>query len=119
MRLRHHLSKPRSCCVIARPVTVVGLVLLLAEAAASQQLGLEGVLTGAHRCLQRAEARACERTLDQAEELQRQASSQEFYRCQTLLLGLQADLILQQLGQGRQGSAVADLAEIRRDCTGL
>ena len=105
--------------MIARPVTVAGLCLLLADAVAAQPISLQAVLSGAHHCLQRADQRACELTLDQAELLQREASAREFYSCQTLLLGLQADLILQKLGHGRSERAVADFGEIQRGCTGF
>ena len=110
--------------MIARPVTVAGLFLLLADVVVAQSISaqstsLQAVLSGAHHCLQRADERACERTLDQTELLQRQASDLEAYPCQTLLLGLQADLILQQLGHGRFDQAVADFEAIQRGCTGL
>ena len=105
--------------MIARPVTVAGVLLVLAQPAGVQTLSLQVVLAGAHRCLHGVDARACEQSLDQAETLQRLATAREAYPCQTLLLGLQADLILQQLGQGRADRAVADFAEIRRGCTGL
>lgn len=105
--------------MIARPVTVAGLVLLLADVAGSQPISLSVVLNGAHRCLQGFDERACEQTLDQAELLQQRAASREAYPCQTLLLGLQADLILQQLGSGRSDQSVDDLGSIQRDCSGL
>ena len=105
--------------MIARPVTVAGLVLLLADVAGAQPLSLQGVLAGAHRCLKRSDSQACERTLDQAEVLQQRAAARDAYPCQTLLLGLQADLILQQLGSGRSDRAIADLGPIQRGCAGL
>ena len=105
--------------MIARPVTVAGLVLLLADVAGAQPISLSVVLSGAHRCLQSFDERACEQTLDQAELLQQRAASREAYPCQTLLLGLQADLILQQLGSGRSDQAVDDLGSIQRGCAGL
>ena len=105
--------------MIARPVTVAGLVLLLADVAGAQPISLPVVLNGAHLCLQRFDERACEQTLDQAELLQQRAASREAYPCQTLLLGLQADLILQQLGSGRSDQAVDDLGSIQRGCAGL
>ena len=105
--------------MIARPVTVAGLVLLLADVAGAQPISLPVVLNGAHRCLQRFDERACEQTLDQAELLQQRAASREAYPCQTLLLGLQADLILQQLGSGRSDQAVEHLGSIQRGCAGL
>ena len=110
--------------MIARPVTVAGLFLLLADVVvaqpiSAQSISLQAVLSGAHHCFQRADERACERTLDQSELLQRQASDREAYSCQTLLLGLQADLILQQLGHGRSNRAVADFEAIQRGCMGF
>ena len=110
--------------MIARPVTVAGLFLLLADVVVAQpmsarSISLQAVLRGAHHCLQRADAPAYERTLDQTELLQRQASDREAYPCQTLLLGLQADLILQQLGHGRSNRAVADFEAIQRGCMGF
>mgnify|MGYP004110315545 FL=1 len=105
--------------MIARPVTVAGLVLLLADVAGAQPISLSVVLSGAHRCLQRFDEQACEQTLDQAELLQQRAAAREAYPCQTLLLGLQADLILQQLGSGRSDRAVDDLGSIQRGCAGL
>ena len=105
--------------MIARPVTVAGLVFLLADVAGAQPISLPVVLNGAHRCLQRFDERACEQTLDQAELLQQRAASREAYPCQPLLLGLQADLILQQLGSGRSDQAVEHLGSIQRGCAGL
>ena len=105
--------------MIARPVTVAGLVLLLADVAGAQPLSLQGVLAGAHHCLKRADSQACERTLDQAEVLQQRAAARKAYPCQTLLLGLQADLMLQHLGHGRGSAAVADLKDIAKGCAGL
>ena len=105
--------------MIPRSVTVAGLVLLLADVVGAQPLTLQRVLDGAHRCLKRADSPACEMTLDEAEVLQQRAATREAYPCQTLLLGLQADLILQQLGSGRSDRAVADLGPIQRGCAGL
>jgi hypothetical protein len=52
-------------------------------------------------------------------QLQRRAADLEAYPCQTLLLALQADVILQQLGQGRGERALADLSAAGRGCAGL
>ncbi|MFL2498149.1 MAG: hypothetical protein ACJ0GQ_10055 [Parasynechococcus sp.] len=57
--------------------------------------------------------------MDRAEQLQRRAADLEAYPCQTLLLALQADVILQQLGQGRGEQALADLDAAVRGCAGL
>ena len=61
----------------------------------------------------------CRRALVMAETLQRSASSREAFPCQTLLLGLQADLIMQQLGEGRGANALNDLQATISGCTGL
>ena len=46
------------------------------------------------------------------------AAARSAYPCQALLLGLQADLIMQQLGQGRGEQALTDLGRIVRGCAG-
>ena len=55
----------------------------------------------------------------EAEVLQRRASARNAFPCQTLLLGVQADLVLQQLGQGRGAQAIDDLNAAVRGCAGL
>ena len=106
--------------MIARPVTVAALLLLLlVESVGAQTISVQGVIVAAQRCFQTLDPRVCELTLDQAEQLQRQAVVQEVYPCQTLLLGLQADLMLQHLGHGRGSAAVADLKDIAKGCAGL
>ena len=51
----------------------------------------------ARRCLEGSQPQLCEQALIEAEALQQQASSHSAYPCQTLLLGVQADLVMQQL----------------------
>ena len=75
--------------------------------------------SGALRCLHSGHREVCQRALDDAEVLQRLASSRHAYPCQTLLLGVQADLILQQLEDGRGDRAISDLQAARRACSGL
>ena len=58
--------------MIARPVTVAAL-LLLVESAGAQTISVQGVIGAAQRCFQTLDPRVCELTLDQAEQLQRQA----------------------------------------------
>ena len=73
----------------------------------------------AEQCLRSVALPDCRRALVMAETLQRSASSREAFPCQTLLLGLQADLIMQQLGEGRGASALNDLQATIRGCAGL
>ena len=73
----------------------------------------------ARRCLEGHQPQLCEQALIEAEALQRQASARSAYPCQTLLLGVQADLVMQQLEAGRGVQAMADLEAAIRGCAGL
>ena len=73
----------------------------------------------AQRCLEQNHLQLCEQALIEAEALQRQASARSAYPCQTLLLGVQADLVMQQLQAGRGAEAIADLQAATRGCAGL
>ena len=81
--------------------------------------GFEGLKSDSIQCLQTGNRSLCKRALDKAEVLQRLASTRQDYPCQTMLLGVQADLILQQLGDGRSDLAISDLEAARRSCPGL
>ena len=118
--LRHHLSKLPSDVVIGRPVTVA-ILLILSGALAPQVFAsdLNALQTSAMACLQVGRLSSCQTALIQAEVLQRRASARNAFPCQTLLLGLQADLIMQQLGDGRGEKAVLDVATTGRGCAGL
>ncbi len=104
---------------MARPVTVVASLLVLSGAGDVQAASLAAVQAEALLCLQGRQQSACERALDQTEQLQRRAADLEAYPCQTLLLALQADVILQQLGHGRGERALVDLSAAGRGCAGL
>ena len=73
----------------------------------------------AQRCFEASHPQLCEQALIEAEALQRRASARSAYPCQTLLLGVQADLVMQQLQAGRGAQAIADLQAATRGCTGL
>jgi hypothetical protein len=81
--------------------------------------GFEGLESDSIQCLQTGNRSICQRALGKAEVLQRLASTRQAYPCQTMLLGVQADLILQQLGDGRGDLAISDLEAARRSCPGL
>ena len=81
--------------------------------------GFDRLNSDALLCLQTGDRGICQRALNNAEVLQRLASSRQAYPCQTLLLGVQANLILQQLGDGRGDRAISDLQAARRGCPGL
>ena len=73
----------------------------------------------ANRCFEARQPQLCEQALIEAEVLQRQASARSAYPCQTLLLGVQADLVLQQLQAGRGAAAISELQVATRGCAGL
>ena len=75
--------------------------------------------TRAKRCFEQGHPQLCEQALIEAEALQQQASARNAYPCQTLLLGVQADLVMQQLQAGRGAQAVADLQAATRCCAGF
>ena len=88
-------------------------------APAVQAVSLNAFQARARHCLEAGNPRVCEQALLEAEALQRRASASSAYPCQTLLLGVQADLVMQQLQAGRGAQAVADLQAATRGCAGL
>ena len=98
---------------------VIVLVAMASGSIEAHAQGFDRFNSGALRCLQSGHRGVCQRALDDAEVLQRLASSRHAYPCQTLLLGVQADLILQQLGDGRGDRAISDLQAARRGCPGF
>ena len=104
----------------ARPVTVLLCLLFNGLAPAAALASTMGALhTNATGCLQNDHLPSCQAALLQAESLARRAAARSAFPCQTLLLGVQADLIMQQLGDGRGPEAVNDLAAAGRGCAGL
>ena len=82
-------------------------------APAAQASSLTAFQARAKRCLEAGHHQLCQQAL------QRRASARSAYPCQTLLLGVQADLIMQQLKAGRGAEAVVDLQAATRGCAGL
>jgi hypothetical protein len=88
-------------------------------APAAQASSLAAFQARAQRCLEASHYQVCQQALLEAEALQQRASARSAYPCQTLLLGVQADLIMQQLNAGRGAQAVVDLQAATRGCAGL
>ena len=103
--------------LLKRSVTV--LITLACHVPSAEATALTALQARAQRCLQAGESALCQQALVEAEVLQRRASARNAFPCQTLLLGVQADLVLQQLGQGRGAQAVDDLNAAVRGCAGL
>ena len=116
---RHSLSWRLSDSLIKRSVTVLFSVSVLALSPAARSGELRSLESIAVQCLRSFDLPDCRGALEMAETLQRRASSRDAYPCQTLLLGLQADLIMQQLGEGRGAIALNDLQATIRGCAGL
>ena len=80
---------------------------------------LEGVRPVLMACFQSANAASCDRALVLTEALQRRAADRQFYPCQTLLLGLQAEVVMVQLAEQRGQKAFETLRESERLCARL
>lgn len=118
--LRHHLSKSERVAVCSfRPMFLVTLVLLVGLAPPVVAQSLKGIEHVASQCLLSGQQASCSLALRQAEVLQQRAAEIQSFPCQTLLLGLQADLIMERDGKGRGRIAMDDFSEIRRGCVGL
>ena len=80
---------------------------------------LEGVRPILMACFQSANAASCDRALVLTEALQRRAADRQFYPCQTLLLGVQAEVVMVQLAEQRGQKAFETLGDSERLCAGL
>ena len=80
---------------------------------------LEGVRPVLLACFRSANAASCDRALVLTEAMQRLAADRELYPCQTLLLGLQAEVVMVQLAEQRGQKVFETLRESERLCTGL
>ena len=80
---------------------------------------LATVTPSARACFVSEKPQVCSRALVQAEDLQRKASDLDRYPCQSLLLGLQAEVVMVQLGAGRGAKANETLVAVQRRCHGL
>ena len=70
-------------------------------------------------CFQFERIASCQQALIRAEQLQRSASDRDQYPCQTMLLGLQSDLVMVQLRAGRGQEAVKYLTAVNIQCQGF
>lgn len=95
-------------------LVMVALTMGLPAPAIAQSL--LGVEQQSRQCLQGGPRAGCSLALRQAEVLQERAAELQAFPCQTVLLGLQADLIMERDGQGRGAEAIADLPGIVRGC---
>ena len=110
-------QESQRCCLLLQLVLCGFLPLLgMIPVRAAQ---LPGLTPLALACFQSGQLNACQAALLRAEALQRRAGAQSNYPCQTLLLGLQADVIMSQLRAGRGDDALIMLEEVSNSCRGL
>ena len=69
-----------------------------------------------HNCLNENNLNSCNNSLFSLEELQVQAVKNKMYSCQTRILGLEADLIMQTHGLIRTVPALKRLDEVKSSC---
>ncbi len=70
-------------------------------------------------CFKSADASSCDRALMLTEAMQRRAADRQLYPCQTLLLGVQAEVVMVQLGEQRGQKVFETLRDSERLCAGL
>ncbi len=96
----------------------VALVLGIVEAPVHAE-SLEGVRPLLLACFKSSNASSCDRALVLTEAMQRRAAERQLYPCQTLLLGLQAEVVMVQLAEQRVQKAFETLRDSERLCAGL
>ena len=90
--MRHHLSKSPPRALLARSVTVLLIIGVMAPGVRASPLA--AFQARAQRCLEHSHFQLCEQALIEAEALQRQASARSAYPCQTLLLFTAVPLLI-------------------------
>jgi len=80
---------------------------------------LDGVRPLLLACFKSADASSCDRALMLTEAMQRRAADRQLYPCQTLLLGVQAEVVMLQLGEQRGQKVFETLRDSERLCAGL
>jgi len=70
-------------------------------------------------CFATQSRQACEQALLQAEALQQRAADRDRYPCQSMVLGLQADVVMVLLREGRGVRVLETWAAVRQRCSGL
>ena len=95
------------------------MVLLSAWTAPAWPGSLDGVRPLLLRCFRTGHASSCETALTLIEALQRRAAARERYPCQTLLLGLQAEVVMVQWSEGRGEKSRNTMQASELLCAGL
>ena len=86
---------------------------------AAQGLAVPSLNHLASQCFRTRRKESCQRALNLSEALQRSAEARGNYSCQTIVLGLGAELLLAQLNKGRKKIALETLQDVNNLCDGL
>ena len=95
--------------------TLIGAFSIGRSAIGETQLSVLNEL--ALKCFSSRQMSPCQLALSRAESLQRIAAMKKNYSCQTLALGLGADLIMSQNREGRGQEALQLLEEVNKICS--
>ena len=93
-----------------------GILILSSDVKATHLSKLNPVAT---KCFHAQKPETCQKALMITDDLQWEAGEQSNYPCQTLALGLGADLIMSQDKAGRGRRAVELLKQLNETCDGL
>ena len=106
----------------SQEIAISGVILLAVGSAfmgSASAASLRSVNPVALDCFRFERIDSCQQALIRAEQLQRSASARDRYPCQTMLLGLQSDLVMVQLRAGRGKDAVNFLTAVNAQCQGF
>ena len=106
----------------SQDIAISGVILLAVCSAfmgSASAASLRSVNSVALDCFRFERIASCQQALIRAEQLQRSASARDRYPCQTMLLGLQSDLVMVQLRAGRGKDAVNFLTAVNAQCQGF
>jgi hypothetical protein len=108
----------------SQEIAISGAILLVVGgafigSASASAASLRSVNPVALDCFRFERIASCQQALIRAEQLQRSASARDRYPCQTMLLGLQSDLLMVQLRAGRGKDAVNFLTAVNVQCQGF
>ena len=106
----------------SQEIAISGAILLVLGGAfigSASAASLRSVNPVALDCFRFERIDSCQEALNRAEQLQRSASARDRYPCQTMLLGLQSDLVMVQLRAGRGKDAVNFLTAVNVQCQGF
>jgi hypothetical protein len=106
----------------SQEIAISGVILLAVGSTfmgSASAASLRSVNPVALDCFRFERIASCQQALLRAEQLQRRASARDRYPCQTMLLGLQSDLVMVQLRAGRGKDAVNFLTAVNAQCQGF